>query len=149
MKIPGEADRWIGPRAIDLSVGLPPAGAITQAKDDAVVCAGAFTLAAGLQSGVEGRIQGCSRTRRQHSNHGIRFTLQLDGLPDQIGVGMKGGAPQAIGEDHGLRAVRAILVLSESSADGWANTEDIEIMSGDAARVYVLATPPGPKSPPG
>src|ERR1700677_170302 len=149
MKIPGEANRWIGPRAIDVGVGLPPAGAVTQSKDHAVVCAGGFTLAAGLQSGVEGRIQGCSRTRRQHSNHGIGFALQLDCLPDQIGVGMKGVAPQAIREDHGLRAMRAILVLSESSADGWANTEDIEIMSGDASRVYVLDTPPGPKIHPG
>src|ERR1700749_4057282 len=123
MKIPGEADGWIGPGAIDFRVGPPPVGAVTQSKDDPVVCTRAFTLAAGLQGGIEGRIQRCSCTRRQHSDHGIRFTLELDGLPDQIGISMKGVAPQAIRENHRLRAVRAILVLSESSADDWADAQ--------------------------
>src|SRR6266700_6589917 len=149
MKFLRVAQRSICPRAIDLAVGLPPVGAVAQSNDDPKVCASALALAARLQSSVDIRIQRRSRTGRQHTDHCIRFALQLNCLPDQMRIGVKSRAPQAVREDHSVGAMGAIFVLSEDPADHWPKTEHIEIVSRDAPRMYVLHASSGQKIHPG
>ncbi len=99
------------PCAIDFTVGLLPGGAVTQPGNDFVVGATALAIAAGLERGVEVRVERGSCSRGQHADDGIRLALQLDCLPNETAVLVKASAPQVEAQDCRLWPVWTVFSI--------------------------------------
>ena len=65
-------------------------------------------------------------SRRQHSHHQDRRTVDWDGPAHHFGVAGEMALPQAIGNHRHARPVRAVLVVAEHAADRRLNPQHVE-----------------------
>ena len=70
-----------------------------QTGNDRKVGAAALAFAAGLERGIDVRIQGRDCALGQHADYRVRLALEQDGLPQQVAVGAEGVAPEAVAEN--------------------------------------------------
>ena len=115
-----------------------PGRSIAEAGDGFEVGSAAFAVVGGLERRVDIRVQRSGCAVRKHPDYGVGLTFEQNVLPDDVGSGREGIAPQGVADDDGPRSVRTVFDAREIASDEGVDSEHVEVVLRDASGMDVL-----------